>query len=323
MNDESTNHHHDQTPENPDPNALELGALLRCAADGELTDAQQAELDAHLAKTPEDHARIEFERALHTCCTRALGADQGEGKGLTAPASLRERIAAGATEAESEPVIATVTPDGVTTRSGAGSIERMIRPLMGLAAAIALVAAATLFLRGALLANGQFGIAQASALTEYVEKEHSRCMLPDAANAKFIEDAGELPGPWADLVGNALSIEAMTDAGYRFVGAGECHLPGKGGSVHLMFEEASHLDADGRPLAMSLFLKRLPEDSELVEGRTYLLDERCDRGGPIVMWVRDGLLYSLVSDCPNACATARTALAAPPGEDRSLLVDEQ
>ena len=71
-----------------EPNESPLGptALVRAAADGELTPEQERLLEAHLQANPADRAGIEFERALRAAVGRSMGQER-------APAHLAERIA--------------------------------------------------------------------------------------------------------------------------------------------------------------------------------------------------------------------------------------
>src|SRR5215813_5279209 len=66
--------------------SLSLGALLRCAADAELSPAQMQQLRRRLEESPDNAARIEFEKELRRRIAGVMS------KGAAATPELRARI---------------------------------------------------------------------------------------------------------------------------------------------------------------------------------------------------------------------------------------
>lgn len=284
------------------PEELPIGALLRLAADGELGPEQMERLEAHLAAHPEDAARIEFERDLRKACARACC-----GCGC-APASLRERILAGA-----EPA-ATVGPEATRSRSYwlTGAIARY----GALAAMVALVALVS-FLAGRVGApEQQAGVeipsptprAVALSLASFARAEHERCEGGGPAiEGKFsIHDPGAVSEELSSIVGRAVTIPCILRAereGLHFVDAGLCHPP-TGDAMHIRFSTSGEL----RPPLVSLWVQ--PDDGRLAieDGVTYVLG---DGGECVRFWRLNGMRYVLV--CPDAAAApgVREALESP------------
>lgn len=268
---------------------VNLGALLRAAADDELTPEQQARLDAHLAAHPEDAARIEFERRLRVATSRVMS-------DVRAPAGLRGRIER--IGAEHEP---------------RRPIWRQPR-VVGLAASLLLVAGLLVVLSIPASPVGPQARYRAT-LMSFLDREHARCWVDtDTILDKFhVREPDELPQQAETLLGRSVSFDDFDDLeGLEFVGGGECVVPGRSPSMHLGFRtDGTRGEAD---VAVSLFVQIDPGKLAMQEGVTYRLtsERRIAREAcTIYAWTHDGLLHFMVADNANACDLGRRALGAP------------
>lgn len=292
--------------------SLSRGALLRAAADGELSDAQRAELDPTL--TAAESRAIEAERHLRHAVGKVMSQP-------AAPAGLRDRILAAAAVAEGS--------------SAAAEADEIPAPIpmapwargLAVAAAVALVAGgAFMFMRdsagggvGGPGATGATGDVQAAGiqlveLRQFVSREHSRCERDPSRARKFVvTELSEAPQRFRSIMGAEVSIEEIEKAGLQLRGAGECNVPGPGRSVHFLLK--ADLPECSAPL--SLFVQQDPENRlGLEEGASYELtrpgdDEPQDAEAAhtvsIVAWRRDGFTYYLVAE-PDACGRIREAM---------------
>ncbi len=289
---------------------LPTAAMLRCAADGELTLSQQAALEAHLAAHPGDAARIRFERDLRQACARAMA-----GQGAAAPAELRARIA-GLTAAPAAPAAApqpAAEPEVVVVagRIGAARFQRWA----SLAAAVLLLGAgAALLVRGGMLTRGAPGDTASAAvvLTNFLSQEHKRCSSGregSFAQRLRVTDLSRVPEAVQQVLGKPVSVESMAEADFQFIGAGSCRVPGAEKSVHLLFRRMR----DGQPAGppVSLFIEPDTGRLNLEEGVTYAVEEGGRDIPRVIAWTHDGLVYYLVTSCSVTCESARHGLDAP------------
>ncbi len=282
--------------------------MLRAAADGELSPAQRAELEATL--TESETGAIATEAALRQAVGRVMA-------GPVAPAGLRDRVlaAAGAADATAE-----AYPDLEDDAPPAPiPMAPWLRPLSVAAAVILMVAGGMLILRAAgggaspaprqQLASGDAGgEIQLVELRQFMTQEHDRCFRDeDHAARKFSEARlAEIPERFRDLLGSEISIEEMLKAGLTLEGAGKCHVPGPGKSIHLRLRAVL---PDG-PLNLSLFVQNdSPNRLALQEGAPYELTPADGSAAKlkIIAWRRAGLAYYLVAE-PEACERVRAAM---------------
>lgn len=274
--------------------SLSLGALLRAAADDELTPAQREALDAHLREHPEDGVRIAFERSLREGIGRVMG-------GIAAPEGLRSRI-------ERE---ARATPEVVARPA-------FWRSRRGLALAASLVLISGLLVALAMPSSpiGPDARYRAS-LVRFLDGEHKRCWVDaDWILDKFkVRERDALPGAMSKVFGRDVEVPVVRDgdgSGLIFEGAGECHVPGRGKSMHFGFRTDGTRAEAG--VAVSLFVQPNTTRLELEDGVTYRLtsEHGVSRGVcSIYAWTRDGMIYFLVSDDAGACDLGLEALDAP------------
>lgn len=296
-----------------------LGALLRGAADGELSAVQQGELDRHLAAHPQDSARIEFEKGLRKACARVMQSpDEGR-----APVALRQIIEASlAARAHKEP-----QPVVARTHEG-GRVEvrahrwRRVRNLVAVAAAIPLLVAAWL-INNRNGPNVQDG-ADASILPiDFLTREHSHCegVGPDKLMQIKIAD---VPKKMREMVGKALGVEPVQQAGFQFVGMTSCRTPGGGNAAHLVFKRHARGEVEGGAepageVRLSVFVQNDKGKRRMTEGLAWNGQgpDTGQAGGPlnISAWLsRDGLDCYVVTDCAASRDLARRALDGPEGE---------
>ncbi len=304
-----------QSPQPPNPDASEnIAALLRKAADGELTDAERAVLDGHLNRYPEDRNRLAFEQQLRRACGHVLA-------GSGAPEGLRERVLARVhTEYSSQPVDAppdTHTDADHDRQVPPGSLWVRLTPMARLAAAAVLLLVAGAFLyQVANIGSGVVAPAQAEHLDEiasFVGKEHMRCVIDPARARKFtIHELDNAPAAFEELIGSSPSFPELASVGLEFLDGGRCHVPGKGDSVHLRFRMCNNPEK-----IVSLFIQTVADDTDPLfeEGKSYELvrPDASEDGKTIYGWSADGLNYFLVADDDNVCETYLRAvgLASP------------
>lgn len=279
---------------------LDLAALLRAAADDELSAHDERRLEALCEEDPSLHARIACDRHMRQAIARALPLETPPAPApaqAPAPASLRERVAAAMSAVELEPVSPTSPslPEALAPRTRSTSF--WLRPTFQLglaAAAMVAVAAVLVFLNNQPIGPNQ-ALADRTAAASFVASEHGHC-LTDIAHAtqKFVvQDASQLPAFAASVVGTEIALADLLASGasdIEFVDAGPCHVPGGGPSMHLRFA-LPEVTGD-----VSLFVQRDAGRLRLDEGYTYLLDptEDAPSSPSVYIWLRQDLLYYLV-----------------------------
>ncbi len=286
--------------------------LLRAAADGELTVAGEQELRAHLAAHPDDRGVVAFERELRKSIAAAA-------LGQPAP-GLKERVehlCGGATIArEGTPVAVEAT----APRRG----RPMSRPAawLPIAASVALLAGIAYFTVGrpqALPAPGEL-ITQAHrvSLASFVSSEHEECELhADIVGSKLrVESLGKAPAAFRGVLGREPDLGRLAESGLRFMGAGPCAVPGRGSSVHMVFDagDGPAPREGGRTSLVSIFVQQDSGELGIEPGRTYRLvpneGSSSTAAAEIYVWKTDGFVYFLSSTSGPAMERARLALGA-------------
>lgn len=300
-----------------DESPVNIAALLRACADGELTPEQCTRLGDLLAEHPEADSQHQFEEMLRACCKTAMVKP-------CCPQALRDRvgaIVAGTGE------VASSDADGYADRiEGAGTYTTKRSfwarsPMMAIAAVLLLSVAGVLIWQSTNLISSNNGlipqIGQVSypeRVGEFVLREHNRCCVEDAADRKFTErdiasavshfsEQFQRPVTTPDLSGHADRVE--------FYGGGACHVPMTTHSAHLRFDAT---DASGNRIALSLFIAPDPGELKMDENITYSVNSKAcaDAGVSLFMWVNDGIQYVLVSEATDeTCAIVRSIMNAP------------
>jgi len=283
---------------------IPLNVLLRAAADDELNHEGQRALAEHLRTHPENQARIEFEQSLRCACRRVMASE-------SQPPSpgLRDRVESilKATRGVDEPVSVQHPPH---TRPPFGRDHRRsrIRLLIGVLAAIVAIAVGVQV--SGILRTPTFAESPEKArlaLAGFLGNEHRRCSLDDRALKRKMTEyhLSEAPAKYKKLLGAELSVADVEKAGYSFLGAGRCVVPGSGASVHLVFCEAgtvskqSLTDLTCDPSRLSLFIQKDTGELPIVTDTTYRL-ESVENGPLVVVWLRGGLVYYLVTETKAA-----------------------
>lgn len=284
------------------PDAPGRGALLRAAADGELTDAQQQDLAASSTSAAEDAARMGFERELRAAVGRVMEEPAG------APSALRERVvAAMLSETNSAP-----------GAMGARAHRLAIMGRWAVALAVLGLAAGVMISGWQLVGPHPIEVAsdQTNRLVAFLRQEHQACAGDGATfdqkmTARTMDDAVREAAAIFRVVPDAArpSAEALARAGYHFAGLGRCAVPGDGPSAHLVFEP----DRPGGG-AISLFI-------QVDTGTIYVPRGRASETPTvgIVVWKdeRLGLVFYLLA--PDAAARrAAEALFHPPQDQAPL-----
>lgn len=317
------------------PGELPVAALLRLAADGEnLSPELSAALESHLRSNPDDRARIEFERELR----RRVKASMAAGAPARAPEELRRRILALAASPDSR---SRNSPVEHAPRSRFAPPVRLhrrrrrITSIVSVAAVLALCATLVVFAWRSSVGTGNAApspggstlalapAAQTSIVrrAQFVEREHIRCAdFMDAFENKFKartwEEARAMAADVLKHIPSALDLQiggpggrSFAEAGYEFAGLGKCGVPGRGGSVHLIYRPV-----DARHRSISLFIQEDKGDLDIDESASYV----CPCEVPeqkVMVWRQEGFIYYLFAPDEESMIAARKGLAAP---DRTI-----
>ncbi len=311
---------HDQNhPEHAQENGqpMNIAALLRAAADGELTDCQCEQLDAYMAQCPDTksccESQIAFEKAMKSCCGRAMAKP-------CCPDALRNKVVAMAANApENEEAFAQgIEAASVYTKSPSFWSRS---PAMGIAAALLMMVAGALIWQSASFttnsAPSHFTTQEASyfnRVSNFVVREHARCCDDKAAQAKLIQhDINQATQYFSQAFGHELTLPDMVKAQgqIEFFGGGDCSVPSTSRSGHLRFDAFA---PNGERVSLSLFVSPDPGLLPMQEGMTYSLDAKAcqDAGASLFVWISNGIQYLLVSEADEEmCAIVRDMMNAP------------
>lgn len=298
------------TMEHEGNNPASIATLLRLAADGELSEQQEAELRAHLEAHPEDRARVEFDKKLRDACGCACAPD------CCAPESLRTRVLACCADAAAggaqDPQLADrLAARAEETRDRGFWSGRAIARFGTIAAVIALVGLVSYMVGRSTPPGGPQGQPTIRTVEErisnFVRTEHNRCekSSPEIGKKFTITDPRELPAAFESMIGQPFSLACVLDAdahGLRFVDAGRCYPPG-GDAIHVRFVTE---DEDASPV--SLWIQKDDDSLPMEDGVTYTAGEGCDC---VRFWRVDGVRYVLISSQEQAGPFASLALHSP------------
>lgn len=290
---------------------MNIAALLRAAADDELSPQERARLDAHLAEHPEHASCVEFERELKGACAKAMGSP-------ACPESLRASVEAMRGSDDGAVVLGGDTRDrSFWQRSGL---------MVAVAAALVFAAGALLWSSSSLISGGTnlnapktAQVSYAERIGDFVAREHSRCTLEEAAQNKFVIDSIEdAIARYSGVFGTEI-VAPFCGNGVTFYGGGDCHLPSTATSAHLRFDAET---SGGEVAHMSLFVAPDPGLLELEESVTYVVESAScsEQGANLFVWTTDGVMYVLVSEASpgtSQCAEIREMMQAP-SETRRL-----
>lgn len=276
-----------------------LDRLARCAADGELSDADARAYEAAKARHPGLEQLERSERAMRGAVGRCM--DVGD-----CPMALRARISDLLARPEAEPVVAVDSSDGVGT-SGPYRFPTWHR-VLAMAAAVALVVVGSLYFRsnepGVLPTDLPTGV----QLAGFMSSEHMRCLGAPESLRKFTErDLERVPAAFREVLGERVTTEQLLLGEANFIAAGQCRVPGKGPSVHLLYEV---FDAQGSRVEVSLYIQRCV-DPRFVDGKAYVVGTGASDDGGIIGWRRGEVVYFMVTGTPEMTLDMASRLDAP------------
>lgn len=285
-------------PEGHNQGDLPIAALLRMAADGELTPELEARLRAHLDAHPGDADRVEFECKLREACACACTPD------THAPPSLRDKVLA-CCRAEATPG----PPHADETRRRAFWARPHLARFGAIAAVLTLVAAVSFMVgRGGIDLGPVTPQVMMGRVVHFVRREHDRCAdMPVHDNAKFtVEQPSGLEPEFAALAGREVSLKTILDAenhGLHFLDAGQCHLPSGGTAMHIRFT------TDNPGVGVVSVWAQVGGTLDLDEGVTYAADDQS--GVAVRLWRVGEVRYIMVCCTPDELPEAEDALGCP------------
>lgn len=295
---------------------VNIAALLRACADGELNPEQCARLKALVAEHPEAESQHDFEEKLRDCCKRSMAKP-------CCPKALRDKIGAIAlASAESSAAEQEAYADRIEGANAYTSTRSFWArsPLMGIAAVLLLSVAGVLIWQSTSLFSTNTPIPRVNTVGyseqvgNFVIREHTRCCVDEAAQRKFTErDIAQTVSYFSDRFQRSVATPDMSAHAdqIQFFGGGDCHVPMTSHSGHLRFDAQ---DATGNRISLSLFIAPDPGQLDLEEGVTYRVNSKAcsDAGASLFIWVADGVQYVLVSEATDeTCAIVRSMMNAP------------
>jgi hypothetical protein len=305
---------HTPNQSGPTPEGWSPGAVLRAAADAELTPEQLASLPS----IDRREQRIAFERDLRDAVARSM-----RGSENVAPADLRRRIetlflaeptADRSLPAEDPPAGVVRTPMGDTRQRSFWSRV----PGIGAIAAVLMLCATFVFF--AVRQNQTNAVnpqdsttLRASTLASFVHDEHQHCADDrDYADRKFkvhdlagaIEIAREHFGAVPSILESG--FESFASHGFDFGGLSRCAVPGKGKSVHLVFRAVEPPER-----IVSLFLQKDENDWRIADSRCARIHEGLPEDQTVTTWRRDGFFFFLFTAHQDDLETFHALLQVP------------
>lgn len=296
---------------------INIAALLRACADGELNPEQCERLKGLVAEHPEAASQHDFEEKLRGCCKRSMTKP-------CCPQALRDKI--GSIVADSA-LNAAAEQDAYADRiegAGAYTTSRSFwarSPMMGIAAVLVMGVAGVLIWQSTNLVSStppalpefeQVGYSE--RVGQFVLGEHNRCCLDEAAERKLVQnDIAESVAYFSEQFDRPVTMPDLSSHGDRvqYYGAGDCDVPMTASSGHMRFDAT---DASGNTIALSLFIAPDPGQLDLEEGVTYQVNSKAcsEAGANLFMWVSQGVQYVLVSEATDeTCAIVRSIMNAP------------
>ncbi|MDY7107693.1 MAG: hypothetical protein SYC29_03560 [Planctomycetota bacterium] len=288
--------------------------LIRNYADGELDPEQAAALQQRLESDHRLRAQLRFEHVLR----ERIGEVMRDGS--SAPAGLVERISAALSEAtdEPEPEVVAGRVDSGGAVAGRGKRARRVGPapmsMFAVAAALLLVAGVILFsIFGEQIGHeGNLAIETA----RFVEDVHIRCETEPKTLAKVSpwRARGEAERELTRHLGDGeVSVLDLSSLGYKFYGAGPCHVPGPVPSGHFFHERPAE---EGRDASMvSLYV--VPDHGQYADqidehrpGQWFELPAEPGSGDRILGISNGSIMYFLVCPCHPGLGDLKKAIEA-------------
>lgn len=314
----SPNDHEPNQHEHGSPDHAALERLARCAADGELADQDAAALERAKAEHAGLHGFIDSERKMRSAVRRCMAAE------CQCPQALRDRVAAMCTSA-TPPLSITGTQSDTQLGPQADTAQAPLRFPMwqrvaAFAAAVVIVVAVSSFVRqgaptqpaGTDIADGTVYLDELPPsgvqLASFMSNEHNRCASHPTTIRKFTErDLQRVPTAFRDVLGEEITLDGLLMADATFVAAGKCRVPGKGPSIHMMYEA---FDQSGNPVEVSLYIQRCG-DERFEQGKAYAIGSDEASAPSIIGWRHNQVIYYLVTTSPEMTNNLASRLSAP------------
>lgn len=289
--------------------ASSRSGLLRAAADGELSAADEAALQRHLRNSPDDALVIEFERGLRRAVASMPEASEPLPKGLA------ER-----THRTIEQAVRSESSENSTNGERARARGGRVMVAMSVAAAVMLSGGLWYFAghvfpqRPAAMVRQDIPMPLREAITTFVATYHQECEIHADLVPQWyrITSMNQVPAGLERVLGQAPDVSTIQSAGFTLLGAGPCAVPGRGRSFRLVLRAPASLNGS----MVSVHIQQDTGDLSFEPGRTFLLEptkpDAIDAASKIYVWRRDGLIYFLTSGSPEAMTGVMEALGAEP-----------
>lgn len=291
-------------PDRPDLN------LIRTHCDGECSPEQNAALEGHLRRHPEDaeavRKQVAFEHQLRHCVDRVLKHDCS-----CAPAALRQAIAGSLRQGVGVGAAKSSEKSSGVTSSGMGRLVFETRRANAFA-----IAATLMIIAGAVL-YGYFGRNIDQSARAGSELVYAANMYADQDHSKFTSALSKAGGQIATAKPDAAAVEIeltkwmgspvhvfdLSDLGYEFVEAGKSEMPVPEHSAHLRYRKLGDAGTDaGRPMVSVFVVPRAGGCQRMSDGTEpgRWCDTECPRQCTRhVMRSTDGKLLYFVVCCNN------------------------
>jgi|GEM_PF-2427634 len=272
---------------------LDRETQIRCVADGELPVPQATAM----AQDESAQRGVAFERTLRTRVASVMS-------GGAAPSELRAAVEAMfATEApesqgEDLPVRQPVTVGPAATRTHAFWSRRNVLTTLAAAAVVGLVATVGVFVRNATAPVPRI----AATLVSFLEQEHAKCSTfgPYFDQKMIVRNEQDAAAYVAAILETPISTLDLQESGYSLAGAGRCHVPGDGASVHAIYSALKSVVKGQQEAApVSVFLQVATDDTPLFKpGVCY--EKPCGENlaDRLAVWRSGDLIYYIY--CPGA-----------------------
>lgn len=267
-------------------NPVSPSQRLRALADGEV---------AGMPTTPDDEARVGFERDLREAVARSM-------REVAVPSSLHDRVVKAM---RAEPSLTLEIPNARQLLTDAPAPIPFPAPAARMRWWLA-VAAAVAVVGGVLITNPPGGRSAVNIkpevmtqLASFAQAEHQHCAAFDAyfdhkmtarTEADAIKSAIELLTSIPSVL--EFRSKELAQKGYEFAGLGPCGVPGKGRSAHLIYKPSASAGSALPPV--SLFVQEDKNDLDIPKGKALCREARSGGDCGLRVWRSKGLIYYLV-----------------------------
>ncbi|HEB60522.1 MAG TPA: hypothetical protein ENJ06_01730 [Phycisphaeraceae bacterium] len=301
----------------PDPSPA---VLLRLEADGELPEQWRPLLEQYLDSDPQAAARLDFERSLRERVAAVTPA-------VTAPPELADKIremfrSEADTAVATEPDLRLTGSSTETERKESFSTGRRLTfPRLLSRLAVAAVFALLVGVVGYVALTGQnrnnsgiktpgtVPLTQAShKLFNFIDERSTACsdftdFFDDNNSASALN---QIPDVLSPHLGCCPPVIDLSSCGFTFRGAGACHVPYYGPSLHYVYSAG---DNPGEGV-LSIFVQHVTESTDMQPGVLYQLVREGSKR-TILAWLEDDKIIYLVPPEGQSAADVVKLLNAP------------